>query len=451
MNIPQQIFKSYDIRGLTPGELDEDAAYVIAHAYIRWLTKKSAKEHLTIVVGRDMRASSVDLLRAAIQGLNDEGVRALDIGLATTPMFYFAINNLGADGGFMITASHNPSEYNGIKLCEAKAIPIGLGSGLEAIRDTAQAFDEAALSRRANGSTEPVPQLDAYVHFLTKGVSLKPVRTVIDSGNGMAGFVLPKVCKAMGLPYAPLYFEPDGTFPHHEANPLKEETLGVLKETMVKEAASLGIAFDGDGDRVVFVTSKGELVRAEFILTLLIEKVLQNHPGAKIVYDVRCSRVVREVIEAKGGIPVLARVGHAHIKHAMRERDAALGGELTGHFYFRDFFYCDSGIFAMIEVLKILSAAQRPLHELIAPYKKYAQSGELNFTIHDPKATVERLQEHYADGTFSEVDGLTVEYPSWWFNIRSSNTEPLVRLNVEADTPQLLSEKVEELKKMIRQ
>lgn len=452
MNINPSIFKAYDVRGLYPREINEEAVYSIGRAFVARLQKLAGHKRLTVLVGSDARASSPQLAKALEKGIAAQGGTIIDMGLASSPMFYFAVNKSKADGGVMITASHNPPQYNGLKFTSKNAKPIGSGSGLEEIRDSAleARFRPAARREKARKKTF----LKEYLNFLlreTKKERFSGLHVAVDNGNGMAGLILPELFKKIkGIKIFPLYFEVDCEFPHHEANPLKEETLKDLKNLIKKRKADVGIAFDGDGDRVGFLTAHAVSVRADMITALLAKDYLKKHPGAIIAHDVRSSRAVRETILEYGGKPFVSRVGHSFFKRHLWEDGVEFGGELSGHYFFKEFFNADSGIFAMLRVLRILLEEKKPLAELIKPFEKYAASGEINFDVKDKVGTMKMLEKRFFGGAVSKVDGLSVEYKDWWFNVRPSNTEPLLRLNVEATARRLLSKKLKELTILIR-
>ena len=442
----ESIFKAYDIRGIYPDELNEDAAYRIGIGFARSELLTLGKD---LVVGRDMRESSGSLFDAFASGANAGGLDVIDIGLCTTPMLYFAVNVLNAAGGAMITASHNPGQYNGFKLVREEAIPIGSDTGLDRIKQEA-----LIASRTGNGThggtTRQEDILDKYAAFFAQRFSVdlaNPV--VIDTGNGMAGAILPRILQDQQITYQRLFFEPDGRFPHHEANPLKEENLRQLREAMDDSPGSIGVAFDGDADRVCFLDETGRTIRGDLLVALLAPRFLSERPGGKILYDLRSSRIVPEHILKFGGQPIRTRVGHAFIKHVMREEGALFGGELSYHFYFSEFFNCESGILAMLEVLNIVAESGQSLSELIDPLRKYSHSGEINFRVTSVEEALRTIQRSFGNGRISHLDGLSVEYEDWWFNLRPSNTEPLLRLTLEADTTAGMKEHVNQVKHLL--
>ncbi|OGD38372.1 hypothetical protein A3A25_01215 [Candidatus Azambacteria bacterium RIFCSPLOWO2_01_FULL_46_26] len=442
MSINPSIFKAYDVRGVYPGEINEETVYLVGRAFAVWLTKKARKQPV-IVVGSDARISSPGLKKALVRGILEQGGKIIDIGLATTPMFYFAVNKAKADGGAMVTASHNPAKYNGLKFTLKQARPVGEETGLEEIKAFALRAKFAASVKK--GTLKKKLLFKKYVNFMLwqiKNIEMPDLKIAIDSGNGMAGLILPKLFKKIKrIKVFPLYFKIDCGFPNHEANPLKEDTLNDLKNLMRKKKADAGIAFDGDGDRVVFLTAEGRPARADFITALLAGEYLKKYPKAKIAFGVNSSRVVREAIAEKGGRPFVSRIGHSFFKEHLWKEGVVFGGELSGHYYFRDFFNADSGIFTMMKVLKIVAQEKKPLSELIKPFERYFASGEINFEVKDKFGIIKNLEKKFSDGRVSKVDGLSVEYKDWWFNVRSSNTEPLLRLNLEAKTKKILEEK----------
>ncbi|WGL51506.1 phosphomannomutase/phosphoglucomutase [Nocardioides sp. BP30] len=425
------IFKAYDVRGTVPDQLDEDLARATGRAFATVVGGPR------IVVGHDMRPSSPGMAAAFARGASELGVDVVIIGLASTDELYFASGHLGLPGA-MFTASHNPARYNGIKMCRAYAVPIGLETGLGDIRDRVIAgvpLDPA----RAPGIIEQGNVLEAYAaHLLTLApVSGRRLKVVADAGNGMAGHTAPAVFGRLGadqVDLVPLYFELDGTFPNHEANPLDESTLADLKERVVAEGADVGLAFDGDADRCFLVDERGQAVNPSAITALIAERELAKHPGAHVIHNLITSRAVPEIIAERGGVPVRTRVGHSYIKAQMAQTDAIFGGEHSGHFYFRDFWRADSGMLAALHVLGVLAQSDRPLSELMAGYARYPMSGEINSTVPDQAAVIAEIKATYGgrDGVeLDELDGLTVSHAEWTFNVRASNTEPLLRLNAE--------------------
>jgi len=442
------IFKAYDIRGKVPSELDARLAKKIGNAFARLLKARR------LVVGRDMRVHSPEITAAVIEGMRDAGTDVLSIGLASTPMTYFAIGSLECDGGLCVTASHNTGEYNGMKLCGAGARPISAANGiLDLERVCAEAYPGEG-SRR--GGLEELDLLQDYAAHVGRFANMEgPIKIAIDASNGMAGYTLPAILERLPkVEVHTMLMEPDGTFPNHEANPLKEENLDPVRELVREHKADFGVSFDGDADRCCFVDEEGRTVSADLMTALLCKSFLGKRSGTPIVYDLRSSWVVKEEIQEAGGVPIRDRVGHSFIKATMRERGAAFGGELSGHFYFADNFTTDSGVLAMVFALNLMSRAKgegRRLSELAAGLRRYHSTGEINFRVEDKDASIAKLKETFADGRQDELDGITVEYGDlgneewWWFNVRASNTEPLLRLNLEASTSELRDRRRAEL------
>ncbi len=431
-----EIFKAYDIRGLVPEELDAAGAGAIGRAIARYLGSSGS-----VVVGRDMRESGLELRAALVAGLRSEGMAVIDIGRVATPMLYFATTLTEAVGGVMVTASHNPAGYNGLKVCAANAIPVGLESGLSEIRDAAFAIEtEVPGPPRADESERDLKQR-YFDSLLALFPACPPVQLVVDAGNGIAGEAVSGLLERLPLRTTRLYFEPDGTFPNHEADPLKPENLRDLQRAVLDSGADLGLAFDGDGDRAVFVDELGEPIPADLMTALLADVVLERGllgatPGARVVHDLRSSRVVGETVRARGALPVRSRVGHAFMKQSMREAGACFGGELSGHYYFcfPAGYIADDATAALLLLLQALELRGLPLSRLWQPYRSYVQSGEINRKVADVDATLSRVRRAYPDAEADELDGLTLAFADWWFNLRPSNTEPLLRLNLEAPT-----------------
>lgn len=439
------IFKAYDIRGIYGKNLDENLARSIGRAFVTFLNCKK------VVVGRDMRPHSEPLFQALADGLMQQGADVIDLGMVSTPMTYFANGTLGADASIMLTASHNPGEWNGFKLCREQAIPI---SGATGIKDIEQivlkgAFAPAPAKRGVLTRHDIVA---AYVKRIRSYIELpRPLHIAIDYANGM-GITEGEVLRGVrNLTIDPLFDVLDGTFPNHEANPLHEETWEALRHKVQAGKYDLAVYFDGDADRCGIMDEKGQVVTSDIITALVAEVILKKQPGAAIYYDLRSSWAVKEVIEENGGRPFMSRVGHAFIKQQMRETDATFAGELSGHYYFKDNFYTESSALAAIFVCNLVSQTGKPLSELVKPIKRYFASGEINSEVHDTKAVLQKLRATYAgQGKVIELDGFSVEFPDWWFNVRSSNTEPLIRLNLEAKTQAQMQQKRDEILALIR-
>jgi phosphomannomutase len=443
-----KVFKAYDVRGIYPDELDEEGAYAIG----RGLAEEIEPDR--IAVGRDMRVSSPTMAEAFMRGAAEAGADVLDLGLVGTEMVYFAVGDLGLDGGAMVTASHNPKEYTGFKIVRAGALPIGGESGLLDIRDRAMADREASL-RRKPGRVEQHDIWSSYVDRVLSFVdvaAIKPLRIVIDAANGMAGAMLPPVLDRLAVEVVRCFFDPDGTFPNHEPNPLLPENREFIVAKTLDEKADFGVAFDGDADRCFFVDDAGEFVPGDFVTALLAESVLEKEPGAKIIYDLRASWAVPETVEAAGGLPLMNRVGHAFIKQRMRDEGAAFGGEVSGHYYFREFSQADSGVVPFLLMLELVSKKDRRLSEILAEYRRrYFLTGEINTPVADVASKLAELTERFgAEGRVSELDGISVDSDDWHMNVRPSNTEPLLRLNLEARTPELMERKRDEVLAAIR-
>jgi phosphomannomutase len=429
------IFKAYDIRGLVDGELTPDFAFAAGGAFARFL--KIEREPATVVIGEDMRPSSPELADAFSAGVTSQGLDVIRIGLASTDMLYFAAGKLNLPGA-MFTASHNPAAYNGIKLCLSGARPVGKESGLVAIEKFVE--EGTPIPTNQVGVERKQEMLDEYVDHLLGLVDLSQMRKlkiVIDAGNGMAGHTAPAVFKRLNAEVIEMYFELDGTFPNHEANPIDPENLRDLQAAVIKHGADIGLAFDGDADRCFLVDQKGELVNPSSLTSLIATRELAKYPASTIIYNLISSKAVREIVEERGGTAVRSRVGHSYIKKLMAETGAVFGGEHSGHFYFRDFWRADSGMLAALHAIAALGETTSTLSDLLAPFVRYVSSGEINSTVTDAVAISAAIEGEYGamDGvTVDHLDGLTVDGGSWWFNLRASNTEPLLRLNVEAQS-----------------
>ena len=434
MNEFADIFKAYDIRGLVDIEIDADFAFATGLAFARFLQLE--REPGTIVIGEDMRPSSPILAEAFSAGVTSQGMDVIRIGLASTDMLYFASGKLGLPGA-MFTASHNPAEYNGIKLCLSSARPIGKESGLATIENFVRQGSPIAI--RNVGVEKQRNMLNEYVDHLLTLVDLKnirPLKIIVDAGNGMAGHTAPAIFARLNCEVIPMYFELDGTFPNHEANPLDESTLTDLKQAMKDQNADLGLAFDGDADRCFLVDERGIAVNPSALTSLITHRELIKHPGSSIIYNLISSRTVQEVIDENGGVGLRSRVGHSYIKKMMADSGAIFGGEHSGHFYFKEFWRADSGALAALHAIAALGESDTTMSALLAPYNRYVISGEINSKVADTKAATELVEKSYSSGqvTLDHLDGLTVNGDTWWFNLRPSNTEPVLRLNVEAST-----------------
>jgi phosphomannomutase len=444
------IFKAYDIRGLYPEEVNEEVAHGIGRAFAAYLGARR------IGLGHDMRLSSPGLAAAFADGAAQQGTDVVSYGLIATDMLYFAVARDGLDGGATITASHNPKQYNGAKLVRREAFPLSGDEGIGEIRDMVAAGHYPAPPGR-RGATSNRSILDDYVEHVMSFIDpsvVKPFGVVLDAGSGMAGLVAPRLFDRLPCRTTRLCFEVDGTFPNHEANPLLEENRRHIVERVVAEGADVGIAWDGDADRCFFIDGSGEFIAGDFITALLAEAFLLKHPGAKIVYDVRASYAVRDTVAKYGGEALMNRVGHAFFKKRMREQNAMFGGEVTGHYYFRDNFYADNGFIPALLILELMSMKNQTLRDLLAPLReRYFISGEINTSVGDMAAVqrkIDGLAAKYSQATTDRMDGISVYYPDWHFNVRPSNTEPLLRLNLEATTPAMMEEKRDEVLAYIR-
>jgi phosphomannomutase len=440
------IFKSYDVRGIYPSELDDATAEAIGRALV------AEFKFDVIGVGRDMRPSGEQLFAALARGANANGADVIDVGLVSTDALYFAVGHYGLGGGVMITASHNPANYNGMKFTGPYAQAISLETGLGAVRDRIARGDlsNGATHRGSVARKEILEDFAAHCLTFVEPPNIKPFKIAIDAGNGMAGRTVPYVFKHLGCEVIPLYFDLDGTFPNHPASPIEPENMVDLQRAVLENGCDLGAAFDGDADRMFIVDEKGELVGGDMVTALVGLNTLKRNPGAKILYNLICSRSVPEAIVRAGGIPIRSQVGHSIIKKIMREQNIVFGGEHSGHFYFRDNWFADSGMIALLQCLEVFSDANKPVSEVVAPINTRFRSGEINSHVRDIPAKMKALEEHFHDGAIDHLDGATIAYPDWWMNVRPSNTEPLLRLNVEGDTREAMERHRDEALAIIR-
>ncbi len=445
--IDPSIFMAYDVRGIYGENLTDEVAYRIGRAAAQYLNVPE------IAVGRDMRLSSPQLAEALLRGITDQGVNAVDLGMTTTDELYFAVGKFNYSAGAMITASHNPGKYNGIKFCRAQAFPISLDTGLADIRDLAISgnFSEPA----SKGSVTKRDVLDDYVTHALSFIDVskvKPLKVVIDAGNGMAGLVMPRVFEHLPCELVPLYFELDGTFPHHPASPIEPENMVDLQKKVREVGADLGAAFDGDADRMFPVDEHGNVVDGSMVTAIVSNSLLRKHPGSTILYNLIVSKSVPELVNRLGGKAVRTRVGHSYIKAEMRRTNAIFGGEHSGHFYFRDNWYADSGLIALLLTLELVSVEGKPLSELLKPLDRGVRSGEINTRVSDVQGKLYALEERYGKQAQSvdHLDGVTFDFGDWWFNVRPSNTEPLLRLNIEANSREVMEQKRDEVVGFIR-
>jgi len=443
------LFKAYDIRGIVPQELNPDIAYRIGRAMVSFLDVD------TVVVGRDMRVSGPDLQAALMDGIMDQGAHVVDIGLVSTDTLYFAVGKYDYPAGVMITASHNPAAYNGFKICKEGARALSMDTGIGDIRDLVLSGDFGEPRGGKRGTSEERDVLEAYAEHALSMIDtdkIKPLKIAVDAGNGMAGKLAPPVFEKLPVEIVPLYFDLDGTFPNHEANPIEPENIRDLQRTVVEQGCDLGVAFDGDADRMFLIDENGEFIGGDMTTAMVTLQMLKKHPGSAIVYNLICSRTVPEIIEENGGRAIRSRVGHSFIKALMREEDAIFGGEHSGHFYFRDNWYADSGLIAMLTVVELISEEDQSLSAILEPIDSRFRSGEINSEVDDTQATIDKVEKYYAEqgADIDHLDGLTVGFDEWWFNLRASNTQPLLRLNVEAEDKSVLEEKTSEVLRMIR-
>lgn len=443
------IFKAYDIRGIVDEDFTSDDAYSLGRAFATYLARGAQKKckELRIVICKDNRTSSHHLYMKVTEGLLIQGVTILDVDVGPSPLFDFAVADSAADGGIMITASHNPPKYNGFKLVSGKALPIGLDSGLNDIRTLMEKEDFELMDAR--GTVAPENVLEQYIARNNAFAPLPDapdMRVVVDAGNGVSAIMCKELFKKTSLQIVPLFFELDGSFPNHMPNPLDEKNIVKLKEEMVAQDAHLGIALDADGDRIVFVSETGSIIPPDLITSLIADVLLRTHPKSALCYDVRSSRAVKETIEKAGGTAIVSKVGHAHIKRLMREKDILFAGELSGHYYFHiDDGYFEWPLIAMNIVLAEMIRTGKKASELTSPYRTYVKTKELNYELDKKDEAIALLEKHFNDARVSHLDGLTAEYDDWWFNIRASNTENLIRLNIEARNPELLDETLREV------
>ncbi len=448
MDYNPSIFKAYDIRGLVGQDFDDAFCEALGRAFVLLTRAK------TVVAGRDMRGSSPAYFAALSSGIMKQGADVIDIGMVSTPMFYFSVSDYDLhDAGIMVTASHNPAEYNGFKLVRGDATRIGRGTGMEELKSLveANAFPDAKEGTLVQADI--VPDYLDRLFALVPPETIGRLKAVVDAGNGMGGVILPKIFERLpNVEVHRLFWEPDGTFPNHEANPLKTETLRDLQREIGQVGADIGIALDGDSDRIGLVDEKGEIIRADQLIGMLAHVLLPGHAGETVTYNVSCGNVAPEEIRAAGGVPLITPAGGPLIKPIMRGHDALFGGELSGHFYFREFFDAENTDYVMLLALQLLSREKKPLSELAARLRRYAHSGEINFQVGDANARMAAIRERFISeaSSVNDIDGLRMDFGDWWFSVRASNTEPLLRLNVEGATPELMEQKKGELSSLIR-
>jgi phosphomannomutase len=438
------IFKAYDVRGIYGKELDEKIAYKIGRAFVKFLRCKN------VVIGRDMRKSSPKLFKAVSRGIMDEGASVTDVGICTTPMLYFSIFNYKHDSGIMITASHNSKEYNGLKLCSKDAKAMSVEWGIPEIEKTVMSDNFGKLKKKGKMKKRNI--FDDYIrHCMKYSRGVKPMKIVVDYGNGVGSVPALKIFKNLKFDAKHLYQKPDGNFPNHIADPIKLENTEVLRKKVVEDKADLGIAFDGDADRVAFITNEGEMVPCDFVTALLAKEFLMAFRKEKVLYEIRSSWVVKDEIRLKGGKPVIWKAGHALIKDKMRRDNILLGGEKSGHYFFRQEHFTENPFIAIFTLVRMLQHSKKTLADAVRPLKIYYQSGEINSEVKDADKVLKRVKNIFKDGKIMEIDGVTVEYKDFWFNVRKSNTEPLVRMNLEARTKEKMEDMREKVLTLIRQ
>lgn len=437
------IFKAYDVRGIYPDQIDADVARRTGAAFAA-LMRSEDPGVTTVVVGNDMRPSGVELVAAFNEGVTSQGIDVIALGLASTDMLYYAAGALNVPGA-VFTASHNPAQYNGIKLCRAGAAPIGAESGLAEIKQLVLDGVPPAATTGSVTRRDMLGDFAEHVHTFIDPANLRPLKIVADTANGMGGLVVPAVFERLPVELEILYPELDGTFPNHPADPINLDNLKDLRARVLETGADVGLAFDGDADRVFLVDERAEPISGSLTTAIVASGMLDKHPGATVIHNLICSKVVPEVVTEKGGTAVRSRVGHSFIKQLMAETGAVFGGEHSGHYYFKDNFRADSGLIAALVILEQLSLAGTTMSELCAPFRRYAASGEINTTVEDQQAVIERVAGHFAEADQDHLDGMTVDFGDWWFNLRASNTEPLLRLNLEAPTEADVAARVAEV------
>ena len=451
--IDPSIFKAYDIRGIYPIQLDEELAFKIGCAYSELLKKENPGKQLSVAVGCDMRTSTPSLKEKVIQGLLDSGINVTDVGLVSTPTYYFSVAFYSFDGGIQVSASHNPKEYNGFKLTRAKAVPISGDTGMYDVRDAAVKGEFDSVTKKGVLSSK-AGVLEELVKEQTKGIDItkiKPLKIAVDAANAMGSLDIDAMFKGLPISLIKLNFDLDGTFPSHQPDPLQEENLEPTQKAVLKNKADMGIVPDGDGDRYFFIDEKGQIIRQEILRGIMAQLALKEFPGATVCYDIRPGKITKDMIEAVGGRASVTKVGHSLIKEQMIRESAVFGGESSGHYFYKfDFGTFESPVRLVLKFLGFISEQGKPVSEIVAPYKVYFHSGEINEKVSDAKAKIDEIKQKYSNGHESFLDGVTVEYDDYWFNVRSSNTEPLLRLNLEAKSNELMKQKRDEVLAIIR-
>lgn len=453
MNIPISIFKMYDIRGLVDTEITEELAIELGRAFGSMLIRENLGKHISIAVGMDMRPTSPVYLKGLCFGLQSVGVAVKNIGLVSTPAFYFGVSHTKADGGVMVSASHNPAAYNGFKLTRARAIPVSGDSGIKDLAEMIQKQDYESKREGTYELVDGIPELSARAEFLFAGSNpIKKMKIVADSSNGMGAQYLDQLFSMIDADVTRMFWELDGTFPNHEADPFKPENLVDLQKKVLGQKADLGICTDGDGDRIFFVDNEGEIVEPAIIRGMLAQIMLRNYPGSTICYDIRPGKITEDMILAAGGKPSVTRVGHSLIKEQMRREDAVFGGESSGHFFYAFITGIYEGpVTVATQILQEITRQKKTFAEIVRPLKKYVHSGEINFRVTDVPAAIQKIKDTFSDGNFLELDGISITYPTFWFNVRGSNTEPVLRLNLEAIDQTIMEQKRDEISELLNE
>ncbi|MFA5208037.1 MAG: phosphomannomutase/phosphoglucomutase [Candidatus Paceibacterota bacterium] len=439
------IFKAYDIRGVYPEQINEDSVYKIGRAFALFIKKTSNKEKPQIVVGRDNRKSSDSLFNALSRGLIEQGADVIDIGLSATPTLYFSVDSYNYDGGINITASHNPKQYNGLKMVREKAIPLSGESGIEEIKEMVLADDFSEAEKKGEIIKRDVS--DDYIS-VNKAKDSFDIKMIVDTANSVSGVLVSKMFDRINVNH--IFSELDPNFPNHEPDPLKKENIEKLQNKVIEEKADLGVAFDGDGDRVFFINELGEIISSDMMLALISSIILKENSSNKILYDLRCSNIVKETVESLKGEAIISRVGHSFIKTLMREKDIIFGAEYAGHYYLKQgSSYYESPYFVVFKILEEMKKSRKKLSQLIEPFKKYYHSGEVNFKVDSKEEIIEKVKDKYIDGKLLTIDGVRIDFDDWWFSIRASNTEPILRLIIEGKTKEKMEEKLKEIQDLI--
>lgn len=445
--IDTSIFKAYDIRGTYPEQINEETAYKIGRAFVEYINVKE------VAIGRDMRVSSPALFAELVKGINDSGAKVIDLGMIGTEVMYFAVGNYGYESGIMLTASHNPPQYNGMKMVRKGAVPIGADTGIYDLRDMVAGNEYERINAPSQiESKDAYPDFRKKINSLVDLSNLPELKVVVDAANGMGGQLFNSVFSDTNLEVIPMYFEPDGTFPNHEADPLKEENVADLKARVIQERADLGIALDGDGDRCFFIDNNGNYSSGYYLVAILAKKILEKYPNANIVYENRLKWAIQDTLKTSAGNGIAAKAGHSYLKAKMREVDAVFSGETSSHFYYKDMFYADSSMLTIALILELIADTNKSLAELLEEYRnKYFISGEINYEVEDADETLAKVKSKYANEELDELDGVAIDHGrEWRFSLRKSNTEPVVRLNVEANSQELVRQKVQEVERLIK-